>query len=133
MNTLERLLPSPIPTQDSQPFWDAAQQGRFLVKSCQDCRKAHWYPRPICPFCMSERTLWQDSPGTGVIYTFSAMLRAAPPYVLAFVTLDEGPTLLTNLVNCDPATLAIGQRVRVLFRPSDGEWPVPVFEPVSPA
>jgi len=125
----ERVLPAPIPTQDSQPFWDAAKEGRFLIKRCATCGRAHWYPRPLCPFCLSDNTVWQDSAGTGVIYTFSVMVRAAAPFVLAFITLDEGPTLLSNLVNCEPGTLAIGQPVRVLFRPSDGEYPVPVFEP----
>ena len=133
MNAFERILPAPIPTQDSQQFWDAAKEGRFLIKRCEACGKAHWYPRALCPFCMSDKTLWQDSPGTGVIYTFSAMLRTAQPFVLAFITLDEGPTLLSNLVNCDPATLTIGQPVRVLFRPSDGDCPVPVFEPATNA
>ncbi len=131
MNALERVLPAPIPTQDSQPFWDAAKEGRFLIKRCANCGKAHWYPRPLCPFCLSDDTVWLDSAGTGVIYTFSVMVRAAAPFVLAFVTLDEGPTLLSNLVNCEPGALAIGQPVRVLFRASDGEYPVPVFEPAS--
>jgi len=131
MNALERVLPAPIPTQDSQPFWDAAKEGRFLIKRCANCGKAHWYPRPLCPFCLSDDMVWLDSAGTGVIYTFSVMVRAAAPFVLAFVTLDEGPTLLSNLVNCEPGALAIGQPVRVLFRASDGEYPVPVFEPAS--
>lgn len=131
MNALERVLPAPIPTQDSQPFWDAAKEGRFLIKRCTACGKAHWYPRPLCPFCLSDDTVWQDSAGTGVIYTFSVMVRTAAPFVLAFITLDEGPTLLSNLVNCEPGDLAIGQPVRVLFRPSDGDYPVPVFEPAS--
>ena len=131
MNAFERILPAPIPTQDSQFFWEAAKEGRFHVKRCQACEKVHWYPRTLCPFCMSENTVWQESAGTGVIYTFSAMLRTAQPYIVAFVTLDEGPTLLTNIVNCNVAALAIGQPVRVLFRPSDGEFPVPVFEPTG--
>lgn len=133
MNTFERILPAPIPTQDSQYFWDAAKDGCFLIKRCEVCGKAHWYPRALCPFCMSDKTFWQESSGKGVIYTFSAMLRTPQPFILAFITLDEGPTLLSNLVNCDPATLAIGQAVRVLFRPSDGEYQVPVFEPASNA
>ena len=131
MNAFERILAAPIPTLDSQFFWDAAKEGRFHVKRCLDCEKVHWYPRALCPFCMSENTTWQVSAGTGVIYTFSAMLRTAQPYIVAFVTLDEGPTLLSNIVNCDPAALAIGQPVRGLFRPSDGEFPVPVFEPIG--
>ena len=131
MNALERVLPAAIPTQDSQPFWDAAKQGRFLIKRCRSCERAHWYPRPRCPFCLSHDTVWEDSPGTGVIYTFSAMVRTSAPFVLAFITLDEGPTMLSNLVHCDPGALAVGQRVRMLFRPSDGDYPVPVFEPAA--
>ena len=67
-----------------------------------------------------------------MIYSFSVMRHAKPPYVVAFVTLDEGPTMLSNIVDCDPETLAIGQAVRLLFKPSDGEFPVPVFTPVQP-
>jgi uncharacterized protein len=131
MSQTERVIPAPIPTEDSVPFWEAAAEGRFLVKHCLDCKEAHWYPRSICPFCHSERTEWRQSPGKGFIYSYSVMRRAKPPYVVAFVTLDEGPTMLSNVVSCDPDALAIGQRVRVTFRKSDGEFMVPVFEPDS--
>jgi uncharacterized protein len=128
MTDTQRLLPCPIPTEDSKPFWEAAKAGRFLIKRCLSCEKSHWYPRPLCPFCWSE-TEWQAGLGTGVIYAFSAMRRAPKPYVVAFVTLTEGPTMLSNLVGCDPDALAIGQAVRLVFRPSDGAYPVPCFEP----
>lgn len=127
---LERVMPCPIPTPDSLPFWQAAKEGRFLVKRCLDCGQVHWYPRPDCPMCFSDHTEWQSGRGTGVIYSYSVMRRATPPYVVAFVTLTEGPTMLTNLVDCDPDALAIGQAVQLQFRPSDGEFPVPVFTPV---
>ena len=133
MKTPERVLPSPIPTPDSLPFWQAAKEGRFLVKRCLDCGKTHWYPRPECPLCFSDRTEWQSGLGTGVIYSYSVMRRASPPYVVAFVTLTEGPTMLTNIVACDPDALAIGQAVQLQFRPSDGEFPVPVFAPMDAA
>lgn len=132
MSDNSRLLAAPIPTVDSLPFWEAAKQGRFLVKRCSACDKAHWYPRPTCPFCFSSETQWQAGLGSGVIYSFSVMRHAKQPYVVAFVTLDEGPTMLSNIVDCDPETLAIGQAVRLLFKPSDGEFPVPVFTPVQP-
>lgn len=131
MSENERVITSPIPTEDSRPFWEAAKEGRFLIKRCLTCSRAHWYPRALCPFCLSERTEWQTASGAGVIYSFSVMRRAPQPYVVAFVTLDEGPTMLTNLVECDPDSLAIGQTVSVVFRPSDGEFPVPVFQPAE--
>ena len=128
MNAQERVIPSPVPTEDTKPFWEAAAQGRFLIKRCLACEQAHWYPRALCPFCFSERTEWQPATGGGVIYSYSVMRRATPPYVVAFVTLDEGPTMLTNIVACDPDSLVIGQKVRVVFRSTDGPLLVPVFQ-----
>ncbi len=57
------------------------------------------------------------------------MRRAPEPYAVAYVTLDEGPTMLTNLVDCDLDRLAIGQRVRLVFTPTEGGAPVPTFRP----
>jgi hypothetical protein len=67
--------------------------------------------------------------GFGRIYSHSTMGRGEAAYTLALVTLDEGVTLMTNLVDCDPAALAIDQRVRVVFKPSDGGHAVPMFTP----
>lgn len=125
----EKTYPSPIPNPDTQVFWDAAKEGRFLVKFCKDCGKAHWYPRAVCPLCFSSNTEWRTGSGKGSIYTYSPMRRADPPFVLAYVTLEEGPTMLTNIVDCDPDQLAIGQPVELLFRPSTGEYPIPLFKP----
>lgn len=125
-----RKLPAPVVNVESQPFFDAAAEGRFLVKRCKACGQAHWYPRAICPFCFSAETVWEDSPGEGAIYTFSVMRRApGGPYAIGYVTLDEGPSMLTNFVDCDFDALRIGQRVKVRFAPTDGGPPVPVFAP----
>lgn len=124
-----RKLPAPTPSPETTPFWAAAAQGKLLVKRCGACGKAHHYPRPICPFCASDRTEWTESAGRGVIYSFSVMRRATPPYVIAYVTLDEGVTMMTNLVDCDLDALSIGQPVRVVWAPTDGGPPVPMFTP----
>ena len=116
---------------ESKPFWDAAAEGRFLIKRCTACGKAHWYPRSICPHCFSDQTVWEQSPGEGVIYTYSVMHRTPTgPYAIGYVTLDEGPAVLTNFVDCDLGALAIGQKVKVRFQPTEGGPPVPVFSPV---
>ena len=124
-----RKIFAPTPTPETQPFWDAAAKGTLIVKRCAACGKSHHYPRPMCPFCGSDRTEWKDATGQGVIYSFSVMRRAAPPYVIAYVTLDEGPTIMTGLVDCDFDALRIGQPVRVVFARSDGGPPVPMFTP----
>jgi uncharacterized OB-fold protein len=125
-----RKIPAPSVNVESQPFWDAATEGRFLIKRCNACGKPHWYPRTLCPYCFSADTVWEESPGEGVIYTYSIMHRSPTgPYVIAYVNLNEGPAVLTNLVDVDPKTLAIGQKVKVKFQPTEGGPPVPVFAP----
>jgi len=123
-----RQIPRPEMNPETQPFWDAAAQGRFLVKRCLDCGKAHWYPRSLCPFCFSARTEWQPGSGRGTIYTFSIMRRAPVPYAVAYVTLEEGPSMLTNIVDCDFDAIRIGQAVEVRFSPFEG-GALPVFTP----
>jgi uncharacterized OB-fold protein len=124
----ERPIPAPPLNPESEPFYKAAAEGRFLLRRCTACRKPHWYPRAVCPFCFGATT-WEEASGQGTIYTFSTMRRVDPPYAIAYVTLDEGPTMLTNLVECDFDALAIGQRVRLVFKPTEGGPPVPCFRP----
>jgi uncharacterized protein len=125
-----RRIPAPSVNVESKPFWDAAAEGRFLIKRCTACGKAHWYPRSICPYCFSDKTIWEDSPGEGVIYTYSVMYRSPTgPYAIGYVTLNEGPAVMTNFVDCDLKALKIGQKVKVRFQATDGGPPVPVFAP----
>jgi uncharacterized OB-fold protein len=129
---VKRKIPAPQPSPETQAFWDAAAQGRFLIRRCTACGKAHWYPRPMCPFCWSEKTEWVEASGRGRIYSYSVMRRAPEPYVVAYVTLAEGPTMLTNLVDCDFDALAIGYEVQLKFSPTEGGPPVPTFTAAEP-
>ena len=122
-----RRIPAPSQNSESKPFWDAAKEGKFLIKRCKACGEPHWYPRTICPFCHSSDTSWQESKGEGVIYTFSVMRRNTPvPYAIGYVTLDEGVSLLTNFIDCDFDALKIGQRVKIKWS-GTGEGNPPVF------
>lgn len=114
---------------ETAAFWEACRDHRLLVRKCTSCGRVHWYPRSICPFCFSDRTAWQDSPGTGTIYTYSVMRRVPEPYAIAYVTLDEGVSLMTNIVDCDFDALRIGQAVKVAFRDEANGRTVPVFRP----
>lgn len=125
-----RKIPAPRALPESQAFWNAADEGRLLVKTCTDCGQPHFYPRDICPHCMSERTEWLQAGGSGEVYSFSTMGKGNAAFTIAFVTLDEGVTMMTQLVDCDPGAVRIGQRVRVVFQPSDGGHAVPMFTPV---
>jgi uncharacterized OB-fold protein len=125
----DRPIAAPPVNPETQPFWDAAAAGRLLLKRCTACGEAHHYPRARCPFCGSERTEWTQASGRGTVYSYSVFRRAPIPYAIAYVTLEEGVSMLTNLVDCDLDGLAIGQAVRVVFRPTDGGPPVPMFRP----
>ncbi len=127
-----RKPPSPAPTPENEPFWAAAAEGTLLIKRCGSCGDAHYYPRGICPYCFSTDTAWQASKGQGEIYSVSVMRRGAnAPYALAYVTLDEGPSMLTNITGCDFDALHIGQRVAVRFVPTDAGPPLPMFAPIG--
>jgi uncharacterized OB-fold protein len=125
----ERTIPGPTPNPETQAFWDAAAQGTLLVKRCTACGERHHYPRAICPFCGSDRTEWRAASGRGTIYSYSVMRRVSVPYAIAYVTLEDGVTLMTNIVDCDLDAIRIGQAVRVIFRPTEGGPPVPMFAP----
>ena len=125
----EHLYPAPAINVEIKPYFDAAAAGRLLLKKCNDCGKAHFYPRALCPFCFADRTEWFESCGKGIIYSYSVMRRVEPVFAIAYVTLAEGPTMMTNIVDCDLDSIKIGQAVRLVFKPSEGGAPVPMFTP----
>ena len=110
----------PVPDADSQPFWDGAREGHLRIQRCPDCERHVFYPRAVCPTCMSDRLEWVTASGSGVLYSFTIVHRAAPagfaddlPYAVGLVDLDEGVRLMATLDIDGPA---IGQRVAVGFR-----------------
>ena len=110
---------------ETKEFWTSLTANKFVVRRCNACGESHWYPRAICPFCHSDDTEWREASGRGVIYTYSVMRRAKTPYAIAFVTLEEGPTMMTNLVDCDLDAIRIGQPVEVTIRPNADGVPLP--------
>lgn len=127
--TKVRDIPGPVIDPETKPWWEACKEGRFLVRHCKKCGENHFLPRTICPFCFSDDTEWKTSAGTGTIYTFSVVRRPGAPYVLAYVTLDEGPTVMTNIVTSDVDAVRIGQRVKVAFEDTNTGEKLPVFAP----
>ncbi|MFJ2003271.1 Zn-ribbon domain-containing OB-fold protein [Streptomyces chartreusis] len=121
-----------LPEADAftRTYWDAAAEGRLLIRRCQACGRAHHYPREFCPHCWSEDVVWEPACGRATLYTWSVVHRndlppfgQRTPYVAAVVDLTEGPRMMTELVDCpDPGLLRAGMELEVAFR--DG---VPVF------
>jgi uncharacterized OB-fold protein len=126
----------PTPDNTTRPFWDAAREGRFLIKRCRACERAHFYPRPFCPHCWSDDVDWEEASGRASLYTWSVVhqndLPPWPdrvPYVAAVVELEEGPRAMTNIVDCDFESLRVGQPLQVAFRAASDDVTLPVFRP----
>ena len=131
MTGKQRTFPSPQPDPDTEAFWAAARDHRLLIGSCSDCGEKHYYPRSMCPHCGSTNVSFIEASGNGEIYSYSVLRRADPPYAIAYVTLEEGPTMMTNIIETDFDTLSVGQKVVLKFSPTedpDGP-PVPTFRP----
>jgi uncharacterized OB-fold protein len=127
----EPVLSAPSVSVEGKDFWAAAADGRLLLKGCGHCGRLHWYPRAICPFCFADANLWRPASGKGTIYSYSILRQGSQSYVIAYVTLAEGPTLLTNILGTALADIAIGKAVELMFVPTEGGPPVPVFKVVN--
>jgi len=128
-------LPSPAPPVDegTAQFWAATSEGVLLLPTCRACRSVTWYPRPICQACSSMDIAWVAASGEGSVYSCTVVFRGegafrnAPPYVLAYVELAEGPRLLTNIVDCEPGDVKIGDAVTLVFSATDAGPALPRF------
>jgi uncharacterized OB-fold protein len=132
-------LPAPPPAvnPETRQFWEATAQGRLLLKRCLDCGSVIWYPRALCPECGSLRTEWFEAAGRGRVYSYTVNHRGqgayagAAPYVLAYVELDEGPRVMTNLVEAGEEELAVGLPVEVTFHDTGEGSALPRFRPAN--
>lgn len=131
--------PRPVPevTPETERFWKAASEGELLLNECPDCGLTYFYPRALCPDCFGESE-WKTASGTGDIYTFSVIYQISgwpeehTPVIAAYVELDEGPSIFTNIIDVEPKHISIGDRVEVDFVPTENpEVAVPVFKKVS--
>jgi uncharacterized OB-fold protein len=126
----ERKMRDTAMNPGDQEYFDAAAAGKLMLKKCGDCGEHHHYPRSLCPFCFSDKVQWVQAKGTGEIYSYSVSRRAGPiVYCMAYVKLDEGVTMMTNIVDCDLDTVKVGQKVKVTFKKTEGGVSMPVFVP----
>lgn len=123
-------------TNEGAQHWRAAHEGRLEIPYCNACARYVWPPVRACGACGGTLE-WRRCAGIGRIASVSVVRRAVDPalegdvpYIVAFVDLDEGIRLFTNIVDADPASLACGQRVRCRFEPTTlADCAVPVFAP----
>ena len=134
------LRPQPrFPEVDSLPFWEATKRHELTYQTCNRCQEVIFYPRRHCTACGSSDTSWHVSKGEGTVYTFSVIMQSRNPafkelgpYAVAYVDLDEGFRIMTNIVGIQDPTSDIqcGMRVKLRWEDQgDGEVSLPMFEP----
>jgi len=130
----DRDKPSPRISSDTQPFWDGCRQGELRYQLCRGCGRVQFYPRALCAGCGATSLEWRRSRGEGSIHTVTVVYRAPSPafrgdvpYAIALVDPDEGFRMMANVLGPDPESLAIGDRVRVVFE-TRGDLALPQFE-----
>jgi uncharacterized OB-fold protein len=128
--------PLPRPNRLSAPYWEAAKQHQLRVVRCTSCDHKWLPPSDICPKCLSREVEWVDASGRGKVWSwvvfwqrYFAAFEADIPYNVAYVELEEGPRLMTNLVDCDPAAIHCDMPVEVVFDDVTPEITLPKFRP----
>jgi uncharacterized OB-fold protein len=130
----------PHPTAETRPFWEGCSVGELRLQRCMDCGAHQFYPRLLCTACSGRTLEWVRASGRGTVQSFTVVRRpvskayaAETPYVVALISLDEGPTMMSNVVGCEVGTVGVGMPVEVLFERWSEEIAVPKFRPLPAA
>ena len=129
-------IPMPRPTVFSQPFWDACKRGELTFQRCNACGGIVFIPQAACTHCLSPDLRWERSAGKGAVYSWTVVWRPQTPafeipYAIAIIDVDEGYQMMTNIIDVDPSTLEVGQRVEVSFHKMNDEITMPYFRPAA--
>lgn len=136
----EKKYSKPLPhlDEENRPWWEALQRHELYIQECRDCGATRYYPRALCPACLSDRTQWLRCSGRGKLHTFTVTFqnqapgfRQSLPYVMAYVELDEGVKMLTNIVECRPEEVRIGMPVEVVYEDVTPEVTLMKFRPAK--
>lgn len=129
--------PLPEPSESTRPFWEGTRAHELRLQRCRDCRKHIFYPRLVCPFCLSDNLDWVIASGKGKVYSYTVVRRAMHPafredvpYVLAIVQLEEGPRITTNIVGVPPQEVRVDMPVRAAYDDVTPDLTLLKFEPL---
>lgn len=133
---LERGIPVPTLFEWNRPFFAGGTDGKLRLQRCARCRQLIYYPRAVCPFCLSPEYQWETLSGRGTVYSFAIVWRPNHPafadqipIILAVVELSEGPQMVTTLVGCPADRVEIGMDVSVVFDTIAEGIALPKFAP----
>jgi uncharacterized OB-fold protein len=131
-----RPLPTPDPV--TQPFWDSLKEHAVKLQRCGGCNRFVFYPRPLCPSCLSDDLTWTPVSGRGVVHAFAIPYRhpnpafgSTAPYVVALIELEEGARMLSNLVDVEasPEAVTVEMAVEIVYDDVTEDVTLPRFRP----
>jgi uncharacterized OB-fold protein len=129
--------PLPEPSAISAPFWEGLRAGELRIQRCLECTRYVFYPRSVCPHCLSDRLEWTAASGRGRVYSYTLVRRAMNPafavevpYIFAIVELEEGVRVTTNIVNCGSDEIRVDMPVKATYDNVTPEVALLKFEPV---
>lgn len=132
-NAYALLLPEI--TEENRPYWDGCDNGELRLQVCDDCGTRRFPDSPVCPACLSNGYSWHPVSGRGTLWSFIVMHQRyfeafadELPYLVAYVHLDEGPFMMSTLVE-PPADLRVNDRLEVVFAKATGRG-IPKFRVV---
>ena len=131
----KRFVPEPTP--ETRPFWEGCKDGELRIQRCASCDHAYFPPRPFCPKCAHREVRWVKASGKGKLYSYVIHHRPmpgfTPPYSIAVVELDEGPRMMTNIIDCPqtPEALQLDMPVEVTFTPLSDSISLPQWKPAK--
>jgi uncharacterized protein len=129
--------PLPQPTPETAHFWEGARHGELRLQRCDACRAVIFPPRPFCPECASRSVSVFKASGRARLDSYVINQRPHPafdgPYAIALVALEEGPRLMSNIVDCaqTPEALVLDMPLEVVFAPQNDEISLPLFRPAG--
>lgn len=125
--------PNPPVTPETEEWWEATRHRRLMLQKCLSCAAVQLYPRVICTSCGALDPELVEARGTGVVYSHTTVRKSprpdhfTAPYSVALVRLDEGPTLLSNLVGAGWESAQCDSRVRVVWEALEDGRHLPLF------
>ncbi len=115
---------SSVPQGVQAQYQQALDEGRFVVQRCGGCGQAVHFPREVCPHCGSDDLAFVPASGMGTVYAVTTVRRKADAggdLNVSLIDLDEGPRLMSRVVNLHPDQVRIGMRVRARIMPEQGQ------------
>jgi len=134
-SSTQRALP--IPTPETRHYWDGALRNELLLQRCDECGHTYFPPRPFCPACACRQVSVFKASGRARLLSYVIHHLPdpgfTPPYAIAVVELEEGPHMMTNIVDCPqtPQALLLDMPVEVAFERLSEEIALPVFKPAG--